>query len=191
MPWKPLACVVLVACGFDASYTGGTYLCSDGVCPTGQMCVAGTCRPDDALGSGGDAKPIDASIDGPAAALTCASPGMLSAAGSATGSTVGQSSMVSALCGGLIQNGADAVYVVEVAAGSALHVAIAGDYMVDAYVLSPCDPVPATPSCEGNAPAMPGTPIVVTPTAAGSQFVVVDGENAEMTGTYTLSVSID
>jgi hypothetical protein len=191
MPWKPLACVVFAACGFTADYTGGTYLCSDGVCPTGQMCVAGTCRPDDALGSGGDASHVDAPIDGPPAQLTCASPGMLSAAGSATASTAGDSSMVSALCGGVIQNGPDAVYVVDAAAGSALHIAIAGDYAVDAYVLSPCDPVPATPACEGNALAVLGTPIIVTPTASGSQFVVVDGENAGMSGTYTLSVTID
>jgi hypothetical protein len=175
MPWKPFACVVLAACGFDASYTGGTYLCSDGVCPTGQMCVVGVCRPDDAAGSGIDASHVDGPVDGPNAALTCTGPGTLSN-GSASGSTVGRASMVSALCGGVVQNGGDAVYALEVAAGSAIHVAIAGDYAVDAYLLQPCDATPATPSCEANMLATPGAPIVVTPPAAGLQYVVVDSE---------------
>jgi hypothetical protein len=190
MPWKPLACVVLAACGFNADYRGGAYLCSDGVCPAGQTCVAGTCRPDDALG-GSDASHVDGPPDGPPAALDCADPGTLSTAGSATGSTADRTSMVSALCGGIIQNGGDAVYAIDVAAGSALHVSIAGDYPVDAYVLAPCEPSPATPSCEGNALAVPGTPIVVTPTTAGQQFVVVDSEEAGSSGTYTLTVTIE
>ncbi len=187
MPWKALACVAVVACHFDADYGGGTYLCSDGVCPTNLSCVAGVCRGGDA-GPGSDAHP-DAPGDGPTAALTCADPGMLSG-GSATGSTTDRTSQVSSLCAGIVQNGADAVYEVDAAAGSALHVAIAGDFAVDAYVLAPCAAAPATPACEGDMVAMPGTPIVVDVASAGPEFVVVDSENAEMMGTYTLTVSI-
>ena len=38
-----LAATAASACGFDADYRGGAYRCSDGVCPTGLACVAGTC----------------------------------------------------------------------------------------------------------------------------------------------------
>ena len=64
----------------------------------------------------------------PTAALTCSDPGTLPGAGS----TIGRTSQVSALCGGEIMNGPDAVYRVTVPAGAQLTIAIAGDYVVAA-----------------------------------------------------------
>jgi hypothetical protein len=218
MPWKAIASpgskrllrvcggvigwaalIGTVACGFDADYRGGTYLCSDGVCPTGQRCVAGVCHAADGGGDAADAAPVDARadaahdapVDGPSPGFDCSAPGALSGDGSASGSTIDRGNQVSALCGGVVQNGPDATYALVVAAGSAVHVSIAGDYLVDAYLIAPCAAAPATPACEGDALAMPGAPLEYTATAAGSQYIVVDSEEAAGSGTYTLTVTVE
>src|SRR5262249_35451668 len=73
------------ACVFDADYTGGTYKCSDGKCPSGLHCAAGVCTAKPAIDAGSG---IDAPRDSHVAALTCGDPG---GAGSASGTTVGRS----------------------------------------------------------------------------------------------------
>jgi len=107
-----------------------------------------------------------------------------------TGSTLGRTSHVAGLCGGAIMNGPDAVFRVAVPAGTPLHVSIAGDYAVAAYVLAPCVIAPSTPACEGNAFAAPVAPITVTPLVTGDQFVIVDAIAPLAAGNYTLTVAV-
>jgi hypothetical protein len=188
----PLAVLALLvaACSFDAHYGGGRYLCSDGKCPSGQTCAAnGVCVAE--ADAGADASG-DATVDARPAALTCVDPGVLAAAGGmASGTTAGRSNTVSASCGGLVSNGPDAVYRVDTSAASVhVTVSIDGSYPVDAYLIAPCSVVPATPTCEGDMLASPGTAITVTTTFAGEHFIVVDGANAGLSGTYTLTVSV-
>ncbi len=190
MPWNVALCVLaLTGCVFSADYGGGTYRCSDGVCPAGlvcstdQRCVAALpidAPPADGVG--------DAAIDARLAALTCADPGVIAAAGGAeSGTTAGRSSTISASCGGFVMNGADAVYRLAVAAaGDSYLVGITG---VKAYVITPCSPTPSTPVCLGNAFASPGNPISVSAAVAGPHFIVVDHESPATTGAFTLTVT--
>jgi hypothetical protein len=189
MPRIAPVCVALVgagmaaSCVFDASYTGGTYRCSDGKCPAGLTCSAGVCMPP-------DARSIDAPPDTHVAALTCADPGVLGATGgSASGTTVGRSNTVNSSCGGVVTNGPDAVYRLTAAANAQVMVTIAGSYPVNAYLIAPCSVAPATPACESNALASAGSPITVTVPFAGEHFIVVDGVNPTVSGTYTLTVA--
>ena len=178
-----VALLLLVGCSFDGDYTGGTYLCSDGVCPSGYTCSAGVCRLP-------DARTLDALGDSHVAALTCADPGILSpSGGTVNDTTVGRANMVTASCGGFVTNGPDAVYQIETVGSAMLTVSIAGSYPVNAYVIAPCTVAPATPACRGNALASAGAPITVS-APAGDWFVVVDGVNAALSGSYTLTVSV-
>ena len=87
-------------------------------------------------------------------------------------------------------NGPDAEYAIAVGAGSSLQVSITGFTGVVAYALAACTPAPQTPTCEGGSAASPGTSITVTPTAAGTQYVMVDSSLATGSGSYTLTVTI-
>lgn len=190
MPWNLALCVLaLTGCVFSADYGGGTYRCSDGVCPAGQVCTSEQrCVAPTPI----DAPPADgvpdAAIDARLAALTCADPGPIAVAGGTeSGTTVGRSSTISATCGGFVMNGADAVYRISVAAaGDSYLVGIAG---LKAYVIAPCSPTPATPACIGNMFATPGNPISFAAASAGPYFVVVDHESPATTGAYTLTLT--
>jgi hypothetical protein len=179
--------VLLASCGFDADYSGGRFTCSDGKCPTGQVCVANECVvPHDA---GTDA---DSSIDAREPLLVCTDPGILPATGgTAMGTTNMRNNTVSSLCNGLVMNGPDAVYRVTVGVGAHIGVTVSGSYPVRGYVIAPCVTSPSTPSCIGNVFATQTAPISVTTTFAGEHFIIVDGENAGLSGTYTLSVTVN
>jgi hypothetical protein len=167
-------------CFFEADYRGGTLQCSDGRCPSGLTCVAGTCRadvPDDAG--------VDAAVDAPEAALTCADPGVIAGSGTVAGTTVGRPSNLAAMCGGFVMNGREAVYRIDLVAGDQLLVAITGARK--AYVIAAC--VTPPPACLGNLRAVDGNPISVMP-AAGPSFVVVDDENPAAEGTYSLTLTV-
>lgn len=173
-------------CWFSADYKGGAYKCSDGVCPSGLACVAGTCVAPGAP----DAKkgPIDAM-----AALTCGDPGPLARGASvvASGSTSGGTNHVSAMCGAVIMNGPDAIYRVDAALGDKLDVSITGDSVVRAYVVATCPAPPATPTCEGGVFTEPGlAALMETGLAAGPHYVVVDSENAALGGSYSVTVDL-
>lgn len=189
-----LACACLVGgCFFEADYRSGAVRCSDGKCPSGLACIGGTCLPpnQDAAVDAEDAA-IDAMPDAPVAALTCVQPGLLDSAGdTASGSTTGRSSTVSAMCGGFVMNGPDAVYRIDTAASDQLVLSISGSYPVNAYVLAPCSAAPTTPMCLTNMAASQGNPISVTTTMAGNHWIVVDGPNAAQSGSYTLTVTVN
>jgi hypothetical protein len=180
MPRILLLWATLCGCVFDASYDGGHYTCSDGKCPSGLTCTANKC-----VVPGHDASTIDAVVvhDAHVPALTCADPGVAGA--TEHGATAG-TGMISASCGGVIMNGPDAVYRLATVAGDHVTVTIAGSYAVDAYLIAPCT---ATPLCEGDVFAAAGVPLNLMP-AAGDHFVVVDGINPSMSGTYTLTVIV-
>jgi hypothetical protein len=150
------------------------------------VCVAGDAASA-TDGLRGDAA-IDASIDARAAGLTCADPG--AAVGSVPGTTVGRTSTISSLCGGLVMNGPDAVYRVSASAGQTIHVSITGSYAVKAYVIAPCVIAPTTPACLGNVAAIAGVPLAVPAPTTGDYFVVVDDENPALSGTYDLTVTV-
>ena len=112
------------------------------------------------------------------------------AGGPETGTTAGRSNTVSALCNGSVMNGADAVYRIHFAAPGNLTLTLtAGSFPVTAYAVAPCTLAPATPACVGNAFAVVGNPAVLGIATAGDYFIVVDGANAGLTGTYALSVT--
>lgn len=188
-----LACLV-GGCFFDADYSGTIHCGSDGKCPSGLACGADrVCRGPgtDAAVADADA-PSDAMPDGNQPLLTCVVPGALpSTGGTAMGSTVSRTSMISAQCNGSVMNGADAVYMLDVAAGKQLVVDIStntGGYQVAAYVIRPCS---AVPSCLTNMYAIKGAPISVTTATAGMHYVIVDAVNPATTGDYTLSVTVN
>ncbi len=190
--YAPIA-VVLAACGFEADYSTGTYTCTDGICPAPLVCAADrVCRsaaPDDASpgDAPGDAVPADA-----APALACADPGLFArgAAWVFTGDTTGALDHVSALCGGMVHSSVDHIYRGTAVAGDSLTVTIAGDADGRAYVVTACDPPPATPSCVGNDTARPGDPIALTGLPAGDVHVVVDSAAVALAGPYTLTVHL-
>lgn len=182
MPRIALSWLVLVGgCSFDATYSG-TIRCSDGRCPSGLVCHQETCVtmiPDDIA--------PDIQIDAPPAALTCADPGLFAATGgTVTGTTTGGTSKMSSLCDGLVMNGADRVYRIEMDGTQQLRVSITN--MREAYVIADCVPAPNTPACLGNAYASEGNPLLVTP-AAGEVFVIVDDINAGSVGDYQLTLT--
>ena len=187
MPRIALSCAgfvvaaVATACTFDTNDVGAHFSCSDGVCPSGERCVAGTCT----TATMSDASALDSA---PAAALTCADPGVLTD-GSGAGSTATRTSQVAAFCSGEIMNGPDAVYRVAVAASTQLHIAVTGDYAVTAYALAPCTAAPATPTCEGGVAAFTGAPIDIA-VAAGDQFIVVDSVLPLGSGTYDVTITV-
>lgn len=177
MPRFALAFMLLPACFFDADYGHVRVTCSDGVCPSGLACVANVCSTpgDAAVGSG------DAHVDAPPVhALTCEDPG----AGTAIqdGSTMGHANQLSTMCGGVFYNGPDAVYQVD--GSRQVTIKISGSYAVAAYVLGACT---SQPTCETNTAAQPAAPLTIT-LGPGTHLVVVDGVNANLTGTYTLRI---
>jgi len=184
-----IAWVLLVgACSFDAVYDGH-YTCSDGQCPSGYTCnAAKQCVMPGTIDA---ARGSDGGSDARLAALTCADPGVVPAAGATeTGTTVGRSNTVSAMCGGLVFNGPDAIYRFDAAsAGTALTISIAASYAANAYVIAPCTLEPATPACVGNAVAAPAAPLAFSAPAAGAYFIVVDGVEAALDGAYTLTIA--
>lgn len=189
MPWNLALCALLMSgCLFSADYSGGQYTCKDGSCPSGLTCSADKkCVSPTAIDAPlGDVVP-DMMIDGRMAALTCVDPGVVPATGGTEmGTTAGRTSTISAMCGGFVMNGNDAVYRVTAAAGDMYLVSITG---VRAYVIAPCSAAPATPTCLGNAFAQPGNPISFTAAFAGQHFIVVDHENVATSGAYTLTVT--
>ena len=190
MPWNVALCVfVMTGCVFSADYGGGRYRCSDGVCPEGLVCTADQrCVASTAIdASTVDAVP-DAMIDARLAALTCADPGPVPAAGSTEmGTTAGRTSTISSSCGGFVMNGADAVYRLTVAAAGDMY--LIGITGVKAYVIAPCSTTPATPVCLGNAFASSGNPVAITAAFAGQHYIVVDHESPATSGAYTLTVT--
>jgi hypothetical protein len=59
-------------------------------------------------------------------------------------------------------------------------------------VLASCETLPATPACLGSAYTTPiASPLVVSPGAAGTYYVVVDSVLADGSGAYTLTVTAD
>ena len=182
MPRFLVAVIVLGACSFDARYSEGVP-CTDGECPSGLICHLERCV---------STIPIDMMIDvpppegGPPPALTCADPGLPMSGVSVTATTVGATSKMSSLCGGLVHNGGDRVYRIMMN-GEQLRVAIAGGRK--AYVIESCVESPNTPACLGNVRATDGNPIVVTP-AVGPAFIVVDDEIAAAMSAYTLTLTV-
>ncbi len=189
----------LPACGFEADYAGGTYACSDGVCPEGLSCGPDrVCRapladdaapdaPDAALDAPDAAAPPDA-----APALACGDPGDFARGAPRvfTGDTTGALDHVASLCGGLVHSSVDHVYRATAQAGDALDVAIGGDPDGRAYAVLLCDAPPATPACLGDATARPGDPLALTGLPAGDVYVVVDSAAVALSGPYTLTVHL-
>ena len=185
---RPVLSVLLasaaVACSFHADYGGGTYKCSDGICPSGLTCIQGVC----AKGGGSADAAIDSDSRQPA--LTCADPGLVATAGGTfMGTTAGRSNTVTATCSGGVMNGPDAVYRFDATLGDQLTIAIAGSYAVNAYAIAPCTVTPGTPTCIGNTAAAPGNPITITAAFTAAHFIVVDGLNPAQSGTYTLTIT--
>jgi hypothetical protein len=183
MPRIAVSCALLVgACSFDASYGGGRYTCSDGVCPSGLVCTARMCV---APGSA-DAPKVDSRMY----ALTCGDPEPIASAGGAfTGTTTGRSNTITASCSGGIENGPDTVYRFDATTGDSITISVAASYAASAYAISPCSVTPATPACIGTMAATPGNPITLTAGFTGPHFIVVDGINPAVDGSYTLTVT--
>lgn len=185
-----LGIVFVGACFFDADYGAGGFKCTDGRCPSGLVCDTGANRcvthlddagPDDGMDAI-DAPP-DVPIDTMPAALTCVDPGIIpTAGGTESGTTVGRTSMISALCNGSVMNGNDAVYRINAGAGDMYLISITG---VKAYVVIPC----SAAMCLGNVAAAPGSPISFTASVAGLHYIVVDHENPATSAPYTLTVT--
>jgi hypothetical protein len=174
-------------CVFDADYSKGHYACSDGKCPSGLACESNACvvpRHDAA---------VDTVIDAPPAALTCSDPGPFPASGgSASGTTAGRTNTVSASCNGTVMNGTDAVYRLDLGAGAHATFTVTGaSFPIAVYALTPCTLAPATPACLDNVYATTGSPATVTATSAGTYFVIVDGTNAGLSGTYAVGETVN
>ena len=185
-----LASALLAGCAFRGDYAGGTYRCSDGKCPRGLLCnAAKLCVAPGDAGAGSDAARGDAHM----AALTCADPGLLPAAGgTVNGSTATHANNVTGMCGGSVLNGFDAVYrIATTASADHVHVTIAGSggFPAVAYLIAPCQAKPNVPACEGNMLATSTTAIDLTP-FVGDHFVVVDAVSPTDSGAYTLTVSV-
>jgi len=180
--------VLLASCGFDADYSGGRFTCSDGKCPAGQTCVANECVvPHDAAG-----EDADAPIDGHPAMLICTDPGILPAAGGTVmGTTNMRNNTVDSLCNSLVMNGPDAVYRVDATVGDHIGITVSGGYPVRGYVIAPCVVQPNSPACVGNMFATPTASISVIAAMTGQHYIIVDGENAGLSGNYTLTVTVN
>jgi hypothetical protein len=183
--WWP-ALALATGCAFDADYQSGQTTCSDGLCPSGLVCSAShVCV---APTGAADA----ATADGHVAAMTCSDPGELANGVATNGTTAGRTDAVSATCDGVVMNGPDAEYAIAIASGQSLVVGVTGSYAVSAYVLAACEPMPATPACVGSVYTTSGlVAATISPGAAGTYYVVVDGIDAALTGTYTLTVTAE
>lgn len=180
---RGLALLALTGCFFDADYRGGQYTCRDGICPTGLACVKGACVTPIVADAAVDTMVLDAS---PRAAV-CSDPQPFPSTGGMTaGTTAGRANTVTSTCNGFVQNGTDAVYKIEAAAGPIL-VSVTGSFAVTAYALTTCAATPATPMCVSNLTAVPGNPLSIP---AGTYWIVVDSANAAAAGTYTLKLEV-
>jgi hypothetical protein len=181
MPRFALALLLVPACFFDADLSHAHLRCSDGVCPSDLACVNQTCTPrdaaprSDASGTSDAPEPHDAHTP----ALTCADPG--SAMATQNGSTMGRSNELSTTCGGIVYNGPDAVYRID--GPRQVTIGISGSYAVAAYVIDSC----TASTCQDNMSAQPAAPLTLSLTS-GEHLIVVDGVNAALSGTYTLTV---
>ncbi len=168
--------------------------CHDGACPSGLACVGEVCvAPAPGDGRGSDAHVDDAMPDAPAmtAALTCADPGTFIADNTVTGTTAGRSNTVSASCNGTVMNGADAIYKIAGTLGQQLALTPHSTaYPITAYVITPCTTT-GVPPCVGNVYATDTAPITVPIPATTDYFIVVDGGNAALSGTYALTVTLN
>ena len=165
------------------------FTCSDGVCPGGEMCVAGVCVA-------GDAAPTDA------AHLTCGAPGiaMLGQA-SLIGTTIGLPNTLDTACGSVSAfSGGDAVYELDdLAIGHHLSITffevdsqLAGSSLgMYAYVLASCSSS-RTPTCYGDvfASSSQETSLEVTVTST-PLYVVVDTTDPATAGAFTLTLFED
>jgi hypothetical protein len=103
------------------------------------------------------------------------------------GTTAGTTSKMSSTCGGFVNNGPDRVYRINMNGTNQLQVHIDAGAR-KAYVIAACVESPSTPPCNGGRASL-GSPILVTP-AAGFAYVVVDDENAGLSGPYTLRLEV-
>ena len=182
--------LLVAACRFDTDYGGGTYTCSDGVCPAGLVCNAAEVCVDP---SAADAAPPGdgAAPDAVPAALTCADPGIVPRGTTMfDATTIGGVNHVSSSCDTAIYNGPDDVYLVTANAGDDLEVQITGESTVRAYVVVDCVPSPATPACSGDAVAQDGFALNLTDLPAGEHHVVVDEVNPAGGTDYVLTVTL-
>ncbi len=193
MPRIAGVCATLIvgACTFHAVYDG-KYSCSDGVCPVGYTCTAAKqCVKTGMLDARLDGDAPGDSVDAAQAALTCADPGTFgSAGGSASDTTTGRANHVSAMCGGVVMNANDAVYKFDATLGHQVTVSIAASYAANAYVITPCTVSPSTPPCVGSAYATPGNPLSFSVPATTTYYLVVDNFNVNLSGPYTVTLSL-
>jgi hypothetical protein len=191
MPWIAIVCACLVgACSFDADYSGGTYTCKDGKCPSGLTCSDDEVCVEPPNDGGVDMAFVDAMTDASPPALDCGEPGALTDGQMVEGTTEGRDNLMQSMCGGGFQFGNDAVYRITTAAPNK-HLVVTVTGSVSAYVLNTCVPKPNTPACLDNALASSGTQITVGTTTMGDYFVVVDNPSALVSGAYTLRVNVN
>lgn len=182
--------IFLGACSFDGRYPEGVPCGADLKCPSGRSCFEGACvsmipidmAPDEAI-------PPDMKEP----ALTCADPGIVATTGgTVSGTTAGGSSRMSSFCGGIVNNGFDRVYRIDMNGTNMLRVSIdAGARKAYVLTMSSCIESPSTPACIGSTRATAGNPITVSP-SAGPAWVVVDDETAGAggAGTYTMTLTV-
>jgi hypothetical protein len=184
--WGPrvkhaLVLLFIGGCFFDADYSSGHYTCTDGVCPSGLVCVERQCVMERK-----DAAVIDTMsvVDAKPHAATCADPQPFPSTGGMTGgTTVGRANNMTSMCAGAIQNGLDAVYDIGPTTGPIL-VSVTGSFAVTAYAVSTCT---ATTACVSNTTAVPENPLSIP---AGTYWIVVDSVNPAASGTYTLTLEV-
>lgn len=214
-----LVLAVLAACALDVDHRGTHYLCPDERCPAGFHCVGGVCVEEDAggpgpvdAGAGADASPIDAppGIDAPLticelAALAsdndrCVEAIDVTAAALAGGTTVyGDTTSyadnldpaIPATCTGSPESGPDAIYQLAVQAGDQVHVDLTPeDWNGALYVLDDCA---SSATClDGSDGLGVGTQesLDVTPTVAGTLYLVVDSSATSSAGCFVLDVQV-
>jgi hypothetical protein len=172
------AWIVLAACSINADYSKLNVKCSDGKCPSGLTCsAAGECTS----GSDHGDAAVDAPADARKAARTCADPG--NALGSNSGTTVGGSNHLSGSCGAVVYNANDEIYAVTGPRTITITVDGTG-FTASAYVVATCQNG-GFPTCEGGSAASPSMTISI---GSGTHYIVVDGVNAGLSGSYTLDV---
>jgi len=166
--------ILLAACSINADYSKAHVRCSDGMCPSGQTCFAtGLCGFGDAAGSA-----RDAGHDARTPALTCNDPG--DALGTHDGNTGSDANHVSAMCGNVVYNGRDAVYMLT--GPRTVSISVTGLFAVAAYAVTSCSAV----TCEGGSAA--GAAPLSLSLGSGTHFIVVDTVNPADSGMYTLNV---
>ena len=186
MPRFLLLLTILVGgCSFKARYSEGVPCGDNKSCPEDLLCHMGSCVAQIPIDMAANEMPPE----GIPAALTCADPGVImTAGGTASGSTAGTTSKMSSSCGGFVNNGPDRVYRINMNGANQLQVHIDAGAR-KAYVLTSCVESPSTPMCLGNTRASMGSPILLQPTA-GFAYVVVDEEIAGVSGPYTLRLEV-